>query len=49
MGDARRTCPTCGASYGDEALFCPRDGAPLATRKPEVLGDPYLGLDIGGR
>ncbi|HVW26019.1 MAG TPA: serine/threonine-protein kinase [Polyangiaceae bacterium] len=49
MGDARRTCPTCGESYGGEALFCPRDGAPLAARKPEALGDPYLGLEIGGR
>jgi eukaryotic-like serine/threonine-protein kinase len=48
MGEARRTCPTCGESYGGEALFCPRDGAPLGTRKPEALGDPYLGLRIGG-
>ena len=47
MGEARRTCPTCGEAYGTEALFCPRDGAPLAARKPDALGDPYLGLHLG--
>jgi hypothetical protein len=25
-----RTCPVCGNSYGDEMLFCPRDGTRLA-------------------
>jgi serine/threonine-protein kinase len=49
MAETRRMCPTCGEAYGGEALFCPRDGAPLATRKPDVLGDPYLGLHIGGQ
>jgi serine/threonine protein kinase len=48
MAEMRRVCPTCGEAYGGEALFCPRDGAPLASRKPDVLGDPYLGLSIGG-
>jgi serine/threonine-protein kinase len=48
MAETRRVCPTCGEAYGGEALFCPRDGAPLAARKPDVLGDPYLGLSIGG-
>src|SRR5882672_3424873 len=48
MAETRRVCPTCGEAYGGEALFCPRDGAPLASRKPDVLGDPYLGLSIGG-
>ncbi|HEX4335110.1 MAG TPA: serine/threonine-protein kinase [Polyangiaceae bacterium] len=47
MGEARRTCPTCGEAYGSDALFCPRDGAPLAARKPDALGDPYLGLHLG--
>ncbi len=42
-------CPTCGAGYGPEALFCPRDGAPLAARKPDGAGDPYLGLSVEGR
>ena len=46
MADTRRVCPTCGAAYGGHALFCPRDGAPLASRKPEALGDPYLALEI---
>jgi serine/threonine protein kinase len=49
MGEARRVCPTCGAAYGGEALFCPRDGAPLGSRKPEGLVDPYVGLSIDGR
>lgn len=48
MGEARRVCPTCGAAYGGDALFCPRDGAPLGSRKPEGLVDPYAGLSIGG-
>ncbi|HEX3594904.1 MAG TPA: serine/threonine-protein kinase, partial [Polyangiaceae bacterium] len=47
MGEPRRTCPTCCEAYGSEALFCPRDGAPLAARKPDGLGDPYVGLRIG--
>src|SRR3954469_17500616 len=49
MAETRRVCPTCGEAYGGEALFCPRDGVPLASRKPEAIGDPYLGLSIGGQ
>jgi serine/threonine protein kinase len=49
MAETRRVCPTCGTAYGGDALFCPRDGAPLASRKPEALGDPYLGLEIAGQ
>jgi eukaryotic-like serine/threonine-protein kinase len=48
MAETRRVCPTCGAGYGGDALFCPRDGAPLATRRPETAGDPYLGVRASG-
>lgn len=40
-------CPSCGAEYGESVLFCPRDGSPLASRKPGGAGDPYLALSIG--
>jgi len=49
MGETRRVCPTCGAGYGKDALFCPKDGAPLASRKPSASGDPYLGLSVAGQ
>jgi serine/threonine protein kinase len=48
MAEARRVCPSCGEAYGGEALFCPRDGAPLARRAPEAGGDPYVGLRVAG-
>jgi serine/threonine protein kinase len=49
MAETRRVCPICGAAYGGDALFCPRDGAPLGARKPEGLVDPYVGLTIDGK
>jgi eukaryotic-like serine/threonine-protein kinase len=49
MGETQRVCPTCGAGYGKDALFCPKDGAPLAFRKPSAAGDPYLGLLVAGQ
>src|SRR5262245_19802599 len=49
MGETQRVCPTCGAGYGKDALFCPKDGAPLAFRKPSATGDPYLGLTVAGQ
>jgi serine/threonine-protein kinase len=48
MPEARRVCPSCGEAYRGAALFCPRDGAPLAHRAPEVDGDPYAGLRVAG-
>jgi len=27
-----KTCPTCRQTYSDDAEFCPRDGARLATQ-----------------
>lgn len=47
MADARRVCPSCAAEYGKDVLFCPRDGAPLASRKPPSSGDPYQKLAVG--
>jgi serine/threonine-protein kinase len=49
MGETQRVCPTCGAGYGKDALFCPKDGAPLAFRKPSATGDPYLGITVAGQ
>jgi len=49
MTEARRVCPSCGTDYGGDALFCPRDGAPLASRRPQAGGDPYLGLVVEGK
>ena len=46
-----RTCPTCGQRYGDDALFCPNDGAPLAASPRAVSADqadPYIGTEISG-
>ncbi|HVU01747.1 MAG TPA: serine/threonine-protein kinase [Polyangiaceae bacterium] len=47
MAEARRVCPTCGAAYGGEALFCPADGAPLGARKPDGQ-DAYVGVELPG-
>jgi tRNA A-37 threonylcarbamoyl transferase component Bud32 len=50
MAEARRVCPTCGAAYVGDALFCPTDGSPLAARAAgaaSTKGDPHLGADIG--
>ena len=46
MAETRRVCPTCGGAYGAGALFCPRDGAPLASRALEAGADPYIGLRV---
>ena len=46
-----RTCPTCGLRFGDDALFCPNDGAPLANAPRTVSADqadPYIGTEISG-
>ena len=36
-GARMKVCPTCGAEYGDEKLFCQRDGTPL--RKSGAASD----------
>jgi serine/threonine-protein kinase len=45
-------CPSCGARFPADALFCSLDGAPLTT-SPSVIAaaaatDPYLGREILG-
>lgn len=49
MGETQRVCPTCGAGYGKDALFCPKDGAPLAYRRSAGGADRYLGLSVAGQ
>ena len=43
------TCPICGSSFEDGAAFCPKDGAPLSTGGPsligKVLGERYRVLE----
>ncbi len=46
MAERRRVCPTCGEAYGEAALFCPRDGAPLGSRQKDNGRDPYVGSSI---
>jgi serine/threonine protein kinase len=41
-----KVCTTCGAEYGDEKLFCERDGTPL--RKSGALND-LVGMIIADR
>ena len=41
-----KVCTTCGAEYGDEKLFCERDGTPL--RKSGALND-LVGMVIADR
>ena len=52
MGE--RLCPSCGRSFGEDVLFCPTDGAPLARASLTSAGDgdrvdPYIGLQILGQ
>jgi len=47
-----KACPSCGARYAADALFCSLDGAPL-TRAPGAITaaaatDPYLGREVLG-
>src|SRR6476661_2262274 len=49
MVSSAAICPVCGERYDEGALFCPRDGAPLAEREPPRGADPYLGAEIAGR
>lgn len=47
---APKVCPTCGVRYGADALFCPGDGTPLASRHAAATApdDPYVGQEISG-
>ena len=51
-GERPKACPSCGARYPADALFCSLDGSPL-TSSPNVIAaaaatDPYLGREILG-
>jgi serine/threonine-protein kinase len=47
--ETSRVCPKCGARYGTEALYCPRDGAPLAEARHGSAEDPYRSLVVAGQ
>jgi serine/threonine protein kinase len=51
-GQGPKACPSCGARFPADALFCSLDGAPLTT-SPAIIAaaaatDPYLGREILG-
>jgi serine/threonine-protein kinase len=48
MGSAGNICAICGANYDTNALFCPRDGAPLGARAPKG-SDDFIGLELPGQ
>ena len=48
MGSAASICTICGAKYEADALFCPKDGAPLGAAAPKGA-DPYLGIELLGQ
>ena len=48
MGESQRRCSSCGESYADGVIFCPRDGSALSTRSADVGPDPYLGQTVQG-
>jgi eukaryotic-like serine/threonine-protein kinase len=47
-----KACPSCGARYPADALFCSHDGAPLVTSPGAIAAvaatDPYVGREILG-
>jgi len=49
MGELRRRCKTCGESYAESVIFCPRDGTALSSRARPGTPDPYLGQTIAGQ
>jgi serine/threonine protein kinase len=48
MGEPRRRCSSCGESYAEGVIFCPRDGSALSLRSLDTGPDPYLGQTIAG-
>src|SRR5450432_1758814 len=48
MGEPRRRCSSCGESYAEGVIFCPRDGSALSLRGADVGPDPYLGQTLLG-
>ncbi len=51
-GDRPKACPSCGARFPADALFCSLDGSPLTTSPGLIAAaaatDPYLGREILG-
>jgi serine/threonine-protein kinase len=47
-----KSCPSCGARYAADALFCSFDGSPLTTSPGAIAAaartDPYVGREILG-
>jgi serine/threonine-protein kinase len=48
VGIDSKICTTCGRRFGDEALFCPRDGTALTNASSGGQRDPFLGREILG-
>jgi eukaryotic-like serine/threonine-protein kinase len=48
MGEPRRRCSSCGESYAEGVIFCPRDGSALSLRALDGGPDPYLGRTVAG-
>ncbi len=48
MGEPRRRCSSCGESYAEGVIFCPRDGSALTLRGLDSGPDPYLGQTLLG-
>jgi serine/threonine protein kinase len=46
MGEPRRRCSSCGESYAEGVIFCPRDGSALSLRHADAGPDPYLGRTL---
>ena len=50
MGEPQRRCSSCGESYAEGVIFCPRDGNALPQRSIDSGNgpDPYLGQTLRG-
>jgi eukaryotic-like serine/threonine-protein kinase len=48
MGEPQRRCSSCGESYAEGVIFCPRDGNALPLRSIDSGPDPYLGQTLRG-
>ncbi|MEI9951115.1 MAG: serine/threonine-protein kinase [Pseudomonadota bacterium] len=48
MGEPQRRCSSCGESYAEGVIFCPRDGNALPARSIDGGPDPYLGQTLRG-
>ncbi len=49
MAEETKICTSCGRRFGDEALFCPRDGSALVPASNAGQGkDPFIGRDVLG-